>query len=389
MTKDIPSEDTPYTIEGTAAHTLAEKCLRHGVKTWTFLDTSINGVAVTEEMCEAVQVYVDLCRSHGVGELLGPPWWIEQKIDLSPLNPPAPMFGTSDVIAVDGTTLLVDDLKYGQGVVVEVENNPQLYYYGIGALLALREIDPEAAEKITHIKLTIVQPRAPHPDGMVRSTTITRDELRAFAHLLLERARATIPDDAPLTAGPWCRFCPASGACPAQYEQAMSVAMVEFEEVEGPVALPVPDVLTDEQLREVLDKASLLEDWLRSVRSHVQGKLEAGKPFAGYKLVSKRAHRKWISDEATYQWAERQGITRDEISGSKIKSPAQLEMYCKAHDIELPPDLYAQNPSGFTMAPDYDHRPPILTGPETDFDFLPAEAESTNSTAGQSPQEES
>jgi hypothetical protein len=59
--------------------------------------------------------------------------------------------------------LEVVDLKGGRGVVVEVKGNPQLRTYALGAMLANPGID------VSHVQVTIVQPRAPHKDGRIRS----------------------------------------------------------------------------------------------------------------------------------------------------------------------------------------------------------------------------
>ena len=373
---DIPSRDTKYTIEGTSAHTLAQMSLEKNLPPKTWEGSEINGVPVTEEMVEAVTVYVEDISS--AYDSLGSLRFIEQRFDLSPLNPPGPMFGTGDVVIYDpfNRTLRVMDFKYGQGVVVEVEGNVQLMFYALGALLELRKTIPDP--QIDYIEMTVCQPRAPHPDGIVRRWTITRQELRDFGKLLLEAARATLPEDAPLVAGDsQCRFCDAKAICPAIAKRAQEVALVEFTDLPEHVP-PVPETMPEDLLQDVMNHAHILEDWLRAVRDHVFARLESGGEFNGWKLVAKRANRKWVSDEATYQWAERQGLDRDEITAGKLLSPAQMDKFCKKLRIEVPSEL-AENPStGYTLAPDYDVRPPILTEPETDFASLPAGSDTPN-----------
>ena len=136
----IKSRDTKYTIEGTSAHTLAQMALEKNLPPKTWEGSEINGVPVTEEMVEAVSVFVDDVNEHKTN---GCVTYIEQRFDLSPLNPPGPMFGTGDVVIYDpeNRVLRVNDFKYGQGVVVEVEDNVQLLFYGLGALLELKRHD--------------------------------------------------------------------------------------------------------------------------------------------------------------------------------------------------------------------------------------------------------
>jgi len=384
LTKDIPHQDTKYTIEGTSAHTLAQMALERKLPALTWLGMALNDVEITEEMAEAVQVYVDDVNER-TAEDPDTLRFIEQRFDLSPLNPPGPMFGTGDVTLYQPNLRLlrVHDLKYGSGVLVEVIGNEQLCYYAVGALLELRKIVPEPQVDI--IELTICQPRAHHKDGITRRWRITRDELRAFAKELLDRARATLAEDAPLVAGRHCRFCPAAATCPAQYQQAQAIAQVEFADLPANVP-PSPEQMPEDLLQDVMQNAHILEEWLRSVRQYVQGRLEAGGAFPGWKLVAKRATRKWISEEATYQWAERQGVTRDEITELKLLSPARVEKACRELKVEVPGDLWEKKSSGYVLAPDYDVRPPILAGPDADFESLPPG--SVNETGKADQQEE-
>ena len=43
-------------------------------------------------------------------------------------------FGTGDCIIIADRTLHVIDFKYGQGVLVEAEHNPQMMLYALGPL---------------------------------------------------------------------------------------------------------------------------------------------------------------------------------------------------------------------------------------------------------------
>ena len=118
--------------------------------------------------------------------------------------------------------LSVIDLKYGAGVPVEVEDNPQLLYYGLGALLANKQWKPHEVEVV------IVQPRCPHPDGPVRSQVLQVVDLLEFAADLVEAVKRTEEASeqhatldtlnwmrAYLNPGDHCRWCPAAAICPS------------------------------------------------------------------------------------------------------------------------------------------------------------------------------
>ena len=362
MIEGIPNVDTVYTREGTAAHTLLEKCLDMRVGPEVFLDTEFHGVAVTEDMIEAVQIAVDyvrtICAAHEDGALA-----LEKRFSLASLHPPAPMFGTSDIniFLPSERHLHVIDYKHGVGYAVDAMGNPQLRYYGLGALLE-GEYSSEQVEKIT---LTIIQPRAAHPDGIIRSETISFTELFEWSGELMAKADETMQPDAPLVTGPWCRFCRASAQCPARLKDAQALARVEFA---SPDVVPPPvETLTMPELLLVMEKAPAIEAWLKDIRTHIENTLIAGGEVPGYKIVAKRAMRKWADEGQTIAFLEQTGFDPEEYETRKLKSPAQVEKLIGKKN--LPGDLVVKESSGYTVAPEYDKRPAYLPG--HDFAALP------------------
>ena len=77
---------------------------------------------------------------------------IEQRLDFSHVVPGG--FGTGDCVIIAEPLLQIIDLKYGQGVLVEAERNPQLMLYALGALNAFGPL-----YDIDEVALTIYQPR--------------------------------------------------------------------------------------------------------------------------------------------------------------------------------------------------------------------------------------
>jgi hypothetical protein len=116
---------------------------------------------VTEEMADHVQLYVDYVRNL-MNETKGV-LAIEHRVHLKTLHPD--LYGTCDAIVYeDFGTLHVIDFKYGAGIPVEVEGNEQVMYYALGAL------ELGDFEKVV---LHIVQPRAEHEAGPIRSWSTT------------------------------------------------------------------------------------------------------------------------------------------------------------------------------------------------------------------------
>lgn len=341
------SGETEYAREGTAAHALAEMSLTRKLPPSTFVGTSLGGVKVTNEMAEHVSVFTEYCAA-----LPGKESWVEKRFTLAALNPPAPMFGTCDYVAYDdeARVLEVVDLKFGVGVVVDAFENEQLLYYALGALL---EFDKSETVQPDTIQITIVQPRAPHADGIIRGHRMGLEDVLGFANKLLDAARATREPDAPRLPGKHCRFCPASGMCPEQQATALAVAQDEFGIV--PDVPPDPLALPEAVFIEMLPKLSILEEWIRAMYGRAEAKLNRGEVVKGFKLVARRANRSWVDENETVAWLEAKGIAREDYMKMELKSPAGVERIVGKKN--LASDLTQKVSSGYTMVPESDARP--------------------------------
>ena len=279
---------SPYASEGSGAHELAERCLRTNAQPDSFIGqwmtTETVPTEVTADMAEAVQVYVDYVRSISVekGDSLA---FIEATFDLAQFYPG--LFGTCDCVIyhIPTLTLYVIDYKHGAGVPVDAVKNPQLRYYGLGALVRMHEMKlPHPMP--TKVVLAIVQPRAPHAAGPIRTETIPSAALLMWADELVAAARATEPEDAPLVPGDHCRFCLAAPRCPKLYDDSIAAARITFSPVDATPSTPTPArELSDAQLRRALAAAQVIEPWLRDLYAHTQALLEAGESVPGWKLV--------------------------------------------------------------------------------------------------------
>lgn len=372
LSRGIPNVDSEYAREGTAAHELAEKCLHRDLDAAAFKGTTVNGFDVDDDMAEAVQAYLDAVRERAAGGTL----WIEQRIDLHKLNPPAGMFGTADAMIHKGRRLSVVDLKYGKGHVVEVKNNPQLRYYGLGCLLSL----PPGIE-VDELEIVVVQPRAAHEDGIVRTEVVPIEEMLTFAGELIAAARETVKPNAPLVVGDHCRFCPAMSRCPAQAENAMALAQSEFAPLVGidvtpaKLAPPDPRLMTPVQLSGLLPHLKRLEDWIRSVRATAQDlEMQNAGTIPGWKLVQKRANRTWTDERAVREYLQEFGLSPEEMETRELRSPAQIEKVVGKK--AMPEHLIEKVSSGLTLAPEKDARPQVLTHPGAEFAALSASNDS-------------
>ena len=382
MSRAVPDVDTPYAAEGREAHAKAEADLRGNAREYAGVD---------DEMEQAVASYVAYARSliqpnvvHGV----------EVTFDLTRLFAPFEMYGTADFVAYGSVptydaqvrVLHVVDFKYGKGVPVEVNGNAQLLYYVLGALLwaidlhyfagripqTLQPREPkellEAALAIVdEIVVSIVQPRASHVDGPIRTAHVSKQEVREYAAHLLLKAGATLDENAPLHAGAWCKFCPAQAFCPEVKRYAVEVAQHDFAVVEP----PAPETLPIEVVASLLSKVDVLEHWVKSLERRVIAELEAGRPVPGWKLVAKRPSRVWNQWEKVVGWWRQHSMeTGDDVLFNHTpKSPAQVEAMVGKKN--LPAELYSLVSTGVTLAPEHDRRQAVKAGPQEDFKALP------------------
>lgn len=353
LSEQVPErEPTEYMLQGTAAHHVAETCLKTGDPADSLIDFEYKSdgtaIPITPEITSSVQLYLDCVREEAGDRPIG----IEVTFDLDDLDPPAPMFGTADAVVWDEEEkhLKVFDYKHGKGYVVEVEDNPQLLYYALGAVLEL-EKKPE------EVTVTIVQPRADHPDGPVRSHTYSWDELVEFKERLMRAAHEAAQLDAPIgPVGDHCKFCPAKAICPAQQEKALAVTRQEFAAPVDEQTMRPPETLTKEELARALEWAPIIEDWFREIRRHAQRDMEQGEEYEGFKLVKKRARRYWKDEEDARTWMQEHGISPDR---KKTRSPYQAEQAVKTKDVEVPEELWEKKSSGLKLVREDNPRPAV------------------------------
>ncbi len=371
LSRGIPNTESEYSRAGTAAHKVAEMCLRKDVDPEMWEGMTIEGVEITPEMVESVRIYADHCRqvikmikgfqaAGGVSQ-----YWIEHKFSLAKLNPPGPMFGTSDFCWYDPLEkiLHVVDYKNGSGVVVEVAGNVQLRYYALGVTLEHPELE------IEQVYVWIIQPNAPHTEGVVRYDKIDYLDLLAFAGTLMDAARATLDPNAPLVAGSHCKFCPAAANCPELRNRTQVIAQTAFDVMPAQQP-PAPETLSNEQLGRLLPLIPIVEGWGEAVRAEAYRRAKEGEEIPDHKIVEKQPRRHWVSPAQVERWLkEEKGLDDSDIFKQTLKSPAQIEKIVGKK--ELPAEFVDKRSSGHTLAPIHDNRPAVSLNPADAFPALP------------------
>lgn len=305
MNQAFPRESGEAAKEGTVVHTIGEKMIKrslaavgYGQSLEPFPDyiegSMVDGVIVTSDMIKAAELYAEeaVRAMHISGQFLEPYIGIEERVGMPMVHPEN--YGTLDFYCVfpKMRSLVVQDLKYGYGV-VEATDNWQLIDYAAGVMQRL--VDLKVPVGISTITLKVVQPRAYHKDGPVRSHTITATELwDRVAELNASAEEAHGPNPRAVT-GRHCRYCPGRHCCEAALRAGVDMweAVVEGS---GPVDMTAESLAAQYTIiQEALDR-------LGYVNSGLEAQLEAmirnGQRVPGYDIVSHSGKRVWNKSAA-------------------------------------------------------------------------------------------
>lgn len=314
---------------------------------------------IDDEMVDAVETYVEYIQSR-----VEPEDEVEFEVNFNLGHIHPSFFGTADAIIYKPAQhhLIVIDYKHGKGVAVEVENNPQLLYYGLGAATTKHNRGVET------IEIVVVQPRCPHPGGPVRMWQADVVDLIEHSTTLVAAAQRTEADDAPLIPGDHCRFCPAAHFCPALKGRVFDICGADVAD-SGDIHLSDPTKFTPDMLAKVLGQADIIKGWLKRLDDYAHHEAEAGRPVPGFKLVAKRATRKWLN-EATARTVltTEYGLEASQImTEPELRSPAQVEKLVPKKERAGLAELVESKSSGTVLAPESDPRPAVVSEAAGEF----------------------
>ena len=302
------NEGTEFTREGTLAHEVAEAVARGTAPDVLRgdYDKCAGACDTTLEMIDCAAGYADYIQEQIKSDTATV--LLEQRVDFSPWVPDG--FGTADCIILQGNTMDVIDYKYGKGVAVSAEDNPQMKLYGLGAYN-----DYGFACDIEKIRLHIYQPRL----NNISVDELTVEELLTWAEQTVkptaEKAAKGKGDYRP---GEHCRFCPHAGRC-----KALTKTCTEYVTAHG-MRASVP-VLAPWEVAEVLRMEPLVSLWLKRVKDQALTTLLNGGEVPGYKVVAGRGSRAWADDLEVAAELEKAGYRRDEITKTEVLSVAAME----------------------------------------------------------------
>lgn len=346
LTENMPDTESPHAAEGTLAHSLAELKVRKKFENMrkSEFDRRLGEIRkdplYAPEMDSHTDTYLDciLKVAHGYSKVK--PYVVaEKRLDYSAYVPGG--FGTCDCAMLCKNDLHIFDFKYGKGVPVSAEDNPQLKLYALGALA-----EYDFLYDVQSVMLHIVQPRLDN----ISDFTIGADALTEWGNSIRPAAELAYKGEGEFKCGDWCRFCKAKATCRARAE--------DFFTLEKSAELP-KELLSDHEIGEILERASRLKNWVSEVEEYVLSEILSGKSVDGWKAVEGRSNRKITDIDSAFEVLKKEGYDEAMLYERKPITLTELEKLVTKKKLEELIGGMIDKPRGKpTLAPESDKRQP-------------------------------
>lgn len=363
LEEQFPNKTSEYMEEGTLAHEIAEFKVR------SYFLEAISKTAYTrklnklkkseffnEEMLRHTDTYLEYIKEEAMETNTRPFIAVEQKIDYSKYVPEG--FGTADCVLISSNTLQIIDFKYGKGVKVDAEDNPQLKLYALAALEQFGMF-----YDIKDIKLSIVQPRIDN----ISEYILLKSELVDWGNnVVIPQAQKAFMGLGEFKQGEHCRFCRAKGACEFRAKENMKVVekiyKIEDKAVTGSFCL------SNEEIGEMLTKTEGVEDWIKDLKDYALSLLLIGKNIPGYKAVEGKSNRKIADLDKAFEILKASGVDEALLYERKPLTLTQLEKAIGKKEIAKTIGDFIEKPKGApTLAKETDKREPYKVSAAEEF----------------------
>ena len=342
LCSEIEDRASPYAQQGTDAHELCE------YKVQVALGNKATDPTENLEYFDAeMENCTDEYRNYVVEQLEeakkfcnDPIVLVEQRLDFSKWVPQG--FGTGDCLIVADDVLHIIDFKYGLGVIVNAEHNPQMMCYGLGALDIY-----DGIYDIKTVKMTIFQPRRDN----VSTFTMSKDELLSWADTVLApTAKLAFEGKGEFKAGDHCTFCKIKATCRKRAEYNLQLAQYDFE---------MPANLDETEIAAILPKVDDLVSWVNDIKEYALQQALSGTKYDGYKVVEGKSNRKYVDEGAVASIVTDAGY--DPYEKKLLGITAMTSLLGKTKFAELLGELIEKPQGKPTLVPETDKRPELNT----------------------------
>ena len=347
LEKDMPDSSSTFAEEGTLAHAYCAKKLKEILKQDTSDEereiAELNEEYHTGEMDEYTDTYMTIvmeklnaAKKHTKDSIL----MVEVQLDFSKWIPKG--FGTSDAVIISDGTMEVIDFKYGKGVKVSAEENPQMMIYALGAYERFSfEYD------IEKVRMTIVQPRI---DNLSEFDISVKDLIGWANKTLAPKAKEAISGKGHQDPGKWCQFCKVKAQC-----KALATKCVKTVE-----SHPKKELISKEDMESIiLPILPTIKTWLSGIEEYSLNQALEGVEYKGYKIVEGRSNRKITKPEEVMKVLSEGGYAEESyMKPRELKTLTDLEKLIGKKRFATMCGDYIFKPQGKpTLVPESDKRP--------------------------------
>ena len=353
----FPDTESEAAAEGTLAHELAEMKVRNYFFPKELGKRKLNSAVKKlsesglwkDEMQGYTDDYLDYIKTTALSLKSMPSVRIEQRVYFKEYTLADPEdeiegSGIADCILLYGDTVHVIDFKYGKGVPVSAEENPQLMLYALGAYQAYRLLYP-----ISKAKLTIVQPRL----DSISEWGCPADDLLKFGEYVKERAALAVKGEGDYSPGKdVCRFCRASAQCRARAEENVRLAFFTDK---------LPPLISNEEVGQYLEKGEDVAKWLEKLKEYALKECLAGKAVPGWKAVEGKGGREWADIDKAFDRLIKSGLAPEEMLWERkpLTAPQTEKLIGKRDFQESVGEFVIKKPGKPALVKESDKRPAI------------------------------
>ncbi len=293
--------------------------------------TASNGVVLDRSLCEAAAEYArDVRRISGEGGELH----IEEAIEVIP----DVLGGTPDAWHYHGSKLTIWDFKSGHDPIEAFENWQLLGYLdGILRKLGVNGL----ADGFLRVDLRIVQPRARHRLGPVRSWPFMASDARGYFNRIADACANVLTGNPATKSGNHCRFCSARAYCEAANKAAG--AALDFIASTSSIPLdPAAAAYELDLLEKAIEAAKTRRGGLTEVVEHA---IRGGKQIAQFALEPKYGRDTWaVPDCDLFIVGDALGV---DLRNTKPLTPTQAIAAGMSPDVVS--NFRERKPTGFEL----------------------------------------